>query len=81
MLQPCSYLCGPPLDSLQQVPVLLMLGLPALEVGSHQSGVGGGESPPLTCWSSLDAAQDVAGFLGCECRLLAHMQFYIHQYL
>ena len=30
MLQPSDHLCGPPLDSLQQVHVLLMLGAPEL---------------------------------------------------
>ena len=30
--------------------------------------------------TSLDTAQDTADFLGCECTLLAHIQFSIHQY-
>ena len=30
--------------------------------------------------ASFDAAQDTAGFLGCKCTLLAHVQFFIHQY-
>jgi len=52
VLHPSDHFCGPPVDLLQQVHVLLMLGAPELnarlQVGSHQSG--GAESPPLTCW-------------------------------
>jgi len=40
VLQPSDHFCGPPLDTLQQVHVLLMLGAPelnaVLQVGFHQ---------------------------------------------
>ncbi|KAK4823197.1 hypothetical protein QYF61_027206 [Mycteria americana] len=53
-----DHFCGPPLDLLQQVHVLLVLRTPELDA----------------------ALQDTVGFLGCECTLSAHVQFFIHQY-
>jgi len=67
VLQPFSHLCGPPLDPLQQLHVLLVLGAPGLDavlqVGSHDVGTITSLSllPPL-----FDAAQDTAGLLGCK---------------
>ncbi|KAK4826741.1 hypothetical protein QYF61_010994 [Mycteria americana] len=58
VLQPPDHVRGPPLDPLQQVHVLLMLGAPELNT----------------------IFQDAIGFLGCEHMLLAHIQFFIHQY-
>ncbi|KAK4813670.1 hypothetical protein QYF61_017637, partial [Mycteria americana] len=52
VLQPSHHLRGPPLDSLQQVHVLLMLGAPeldtVLQVGSHKSGVEGAALNPFS---------------------------------
>ena len=43
MLQVPSYLCGPPLDPLQQLPVFLVLGAPdldaVLQMGPHKGRV------------------------------------------
>ena len=67
VLQPFSHLYGPPLDPLQQLHVLLVLGAPGLDavlqVGSHEVGTITSLSllPPL-----FDAAQDTAGLLGCK---------------
>lgn len=36
--------------------------------------------PCPASYTSLDAAQDVIGFLGCKHALLAHTQLFIHQY-
>ena len=63
-----------------------MLGAPeldaVLQVGSHQSRVKGQNPLPRPAGhSSLDAAQDTVGFLGCECTLSAHAQLFIHQHL
>ena len=45
VLQCSDHLCGPPLDLLQQLHVLLVLGAPelatVLQVGSHESRVRG----------------------------------------
>ena len=48
---------------------------------SHESGVEGENPLPRPAGhTSLEAAQDTVGFLGCECTLLAHVQFFIQQY-
>jgi len=85
MLQPLDHLCGPPLDLLQQFHVLLVLRAPELDAGlqvdSHQSGVEGQNQLPRPAGhTSLDAAQDMVGLLGCECILVAHVQLFIRQY-
>jgi len=85
MLQPSEQLCGPPLGSLQQLRVLLVLGAPeldvGLQVGSHQSRVEGQNSLPQPAGhASLDAVQDTVGLLGCERTLVACVQLFIHQY-
>ena len=52
-----------------------------LQVGSHQSGVEGQNHFPRPAGhASFDAARVMAGFLGCEHILSAHVQFFIHQY-
>ena len=76
MFHPSDRFCGPPLDSLQQVHVCLMLGAleldTVLQVGSYKSGVEGENHLPRPGGhTSFDAAQDVIGFLGCERTLLA----------
>ncbi|KAK4810951.1 hypothetical protein QYF61_013359 [Mycteria americana] len=85
VFQPSDHFCGPPLDPLQQACVFLVLGTPeldaVLQVGSHQSRVGGQNHLPRPAGhASFDAAQDTIGFLGCEYTLLAHVQLFIHQY-
>ncbi|KAK4830572.1 hypothetical protein QYF61_011750 [Mycteria americana] len=84
VLQPSDRPCGPPLDSLQQVHVLLMLGAPelnaVLQVGSHESRVQGeNHFPQPADHASFDAAQDTVGFLGCKCTLPAHVELLINQ--
>lgn len=70
-IQPSCHLHAPPLDLLQQVHVLIMLGVPELDavlhVGSHESRVGEENylSGPAGHAAS-DPAQDVAGFQGCQ---------------
>jgi len=85
VFQPSDHLCGPPLDPLQHIHVLPMLGAPeldtGLQVGSHKSGVKGQNHLPRPAGhDSLDAAQDMVGFLGCKRTLLAHVELLIHQY-
>ncbi|KAK4817730.1 hypothetical protein QYF61_026530 [Mycteria americana] len=58
VLQPSDHFCGPPLDPLQQLHVLLVLRAPELDA----------------------LLQDVAGLLGCERTLSAHVQLFVHQY-
>ena len=82
-LEYCVQLWGPPLDLFEQVHFLLILGAPelnaVLQVGSHKSRVDGQNHLPQPAGhTSLDAAQDMVGFLGCELKLLAHSQFSIH---
>ncbi|KAK4831476.1 hypothetical protein QYF61_017724 [Mycteria americana] len=84
VLQPSDHLCGLPLDSLQQVHVLFMLGAPeldaVLQVESHQSGA---EGQNHLCrpagHASFYAAQDTVGLLGCERTLSAHIELLINQ--
>jgi len=62
-----------------------MLGAPeldaGLQVGSHESGAEGQNPLPQPAgYPSLDAAQDVIGFLGCKHTLPAHVELFIHQY-
>jgi len=62
-----------------------MLGAPALDtglqVGSHKSGVKGQNPLPQPGGhAAFDAAQDMFGLLGCKLVLLAHVQFFVHQY-
>ncbi|KAK4817241.1 hypothetical protein QYF61_005263 [Mycteria americana] len=83
VLQPSDHLCGPPLDSLQQVHVLLMLGTPELDavlwVGSHESGVEGQDHLPRPAGhASFDASQDTVGFLGCKHTLPCHVEVLIN---
>ncbi|KAK4825708.1 hypothetical protein QYF61_002067 [Mycteria americana] len=85
VLQPSDHLRGPPLDSLQQLHVLLMLGAPELnavvQLGSHESGVEGQNHLPRPAGhTSFDAAQDTVGFLGCKRQLPAHGELLINQH-
>ncbi|KAK4828770.1 hypothetical protein QYF61_000795 [Mycteria americana] len=85
VIQPSDHLCGPPLDSLQQVHVLLMLGAPevnvVLQVGSHESGVEGENHLPRPAGhASFDAAQDTVGLLGCKRMLPGHVELLINQH-
>jgi len=62
-----------------------MLGDPeldaGLQVGSHKSGVKGKNPLPQPAGhTSLGAAQDMVGFPGCKCTLLAYVELLIHQY-
>ncbi|XP_068253163.1 ubiquitin-conjugating enzyme E2 W isoform X1 [Nyctibius grandis] len=82
VLQPFDHHRGPPLDSFQQLHVLLMLGAPemnaVLQVGSHESRVKGQNHLPRRAGrASFDAAQDMVGFLGCERTLPAHVELLI----
>jgi len=66
VFQPSDHLCGPPLDSLQQVHVFPVPRSPeldtGLQVGSHQSGVEGQNPLPRPAGhAAFDAAQDMAG--------------------
>jgi len=85
VLQPSDLLCGPPLDPLQQFHVFLVLRAPeldtGLQVGSHQCRAEG--QNPLSRpagHAAFGAAQDMAGFLGCKCTLVTHVQLFTHQY-
>ncbi|KAK4828837.1 hypothetical protein QYF61_000894 [Mycteria americana] len=83
VLQPSDHFCGPPLDPLQQLHVLLVLKTPeldaVLQVGSHQSRVEGQNHLPRPAGhAAFDAAQDMVGLLGCERTLSAHVQLFVH---
>ncbi|KAK4805791.1 hypothetical protein QYF61_000397, partial [Mycteria americana] len=84
VLQPSDHLRGPPLDSLQQVHVLLILGDPelnaVLQVRSHKSGVEGENHLPRPAGdASFDAAQDTVGFLGFRSTLPGYVELLITQ--
>ncbi|KAK4823457.1 hypothetical protein QYF61_002293 [Mycteria americana] len=85
VLQPSDHLRGPPLDSLQQVDVLLMLGAPelnaVLQAGSRKSRIEGQNHLPQPAGhASFDAAQDTVGFLGCKRTLPGHVELLINQH-
>ena len=70
---------GPPLDLLQWVPVLLVLGASelnaVLQITSHQRRVKGDNNlPQLAGHAVFEVAQDMAGFLGCKHISLAHAE-------
>jgi len=78
VLQPSDHLCGPPLDPLQQLHVLLVLRAPeldaGLQVGSLQSRVEGWNHLPRPAGhTSLDAAQDMFALLGCMMVLITRV--------
>ena len=78
-------LLWPPLDPLQQAHVFPVLRAPeldaGLQVGSHQCGAEGQNHLPRPAGhAAFDAAQDMVGLLGCERRLLACVQLFIHWY-
>ncbi|PKU47477.1 hypothetical protein llap_2217 [Limosa lapponica baueri] len=85
VLQASGHLRGPPLDLLQQVHVLLMLGAPeldaVLQLGTYKSGVEGENHLPQPAGHDSDAVQDAIGFLGCQCTLPAHVELLINQHL
>ena len=76
--------CGPPLDALQQVHVFPVLRIPHLDtvfqVRSHQPRAEGQDPLSDLLTTTLDAAHDTVGFLGCEDTLLACVQLAIHKY-
>jgi len=85
VFQPSDHLCHPPLDPLQQLHILLVLGAPeldaGLQVGSHKSGAEG--QNPLPCpagHAAGDAAQDTVGLLGCRCTLVGHVELLVNQH-
>ncbi|KAK4810670.1 hypothetical protein QYF61_007470 [Mycteria americana] len=84
VLQPSDHFCGPPLDPLQQLHVLVLRApeLDAvLQVRSHQSRAEWQNHLPRPAGhASFDAAQDTVGLLGCERTSLTHVQLFIHQY-
>ena len=52
-----------------------------LQVGSHESGVEGKNQLPRPAGhASFDAAQDMIGFLGCECTLPGHVELLANQH-
>jgi len=75
----------PPLDLLHQVHVLPVLRAPqldaGLQVGSHQSRIEGQNHLPCPAGhTSLDAAQDMVGSLGCERSLPGHIELLVNQH-
>ncbi|KAJ7407064.1 armadillo repeat containing 1 [Pitangus sulphuratus] len=85
MLQSSYQHGGPPLDSLQQVDVFIVLGVPelgtAFQVGCHRNRVEGRNHPPKPAdHTSFDAAQDVVGLLGCKCTLPSRIKLFIHKH-
>ena len=79
ILQPFYHLCDPPLDLLQQLCVLLVLGVPgldaALQMGPHEGR--DNHLPHPTGYPSSDEAQDTAGLLGCKCTLKIELNTHI----
>jgi len=80
VFHPSDHLRGPPVDPLQQVHVLLVLGAPerdtGLQVGSHQSRAEGQNHLPRPAGhTAFDAAQDTVGLLGFK-RTLLQIRFF-----
>ena len=75
-----DHFCGHVLDVLQQICVSSLLRTPHL-LRPHQHRVERQDYLPQPAGhTSFDDAQDMVGFLGCECTLLAHVQLPIHQH-
>ena len=70
-----DHFCGPLLDALQKVCISPVLRTPQGEASPAQSRGSSLRCPAgHTAWdAALDAAQDIAGFLGCESTLLPHV--------
>ena len=84
VLQPSDHLTGPPLDPLQELHVLLVLGTLGLDavlwMGPHESRVEGDKHLPLPAGHPFfNAAQHTVGLPGCKHTLLAHVQLLVHQ--
>jgi len=84
MLHPSVQFHGPPLNMLQYLHSLLVLGAPGLgavlQVVPHEGRVKGDSHFHCSAGHpSFDAAQDTIGLLGCKCALLAHVYLFIHQ--
>jgi len=85
VFQPSNHFCGPPLDLLQQLHVFPVLRAPemdsGLQVGSHQSRVEGQNHLPQPAGhTSLDAALDAVGPLGCQHTLPGHLELLVKQH-
>ena len=85
VFHPLVYFCDPSLDAIQQIHVTPVLRTPYLDTvhqaRPHQCRLE--RQDHLFCpagHASLDTAQDMTGFAGCEGTLLAHVQLPIHQY-
>ena len=75
VLQPSDHLCGPPLDVLQQLCTLPILGASGqdavLQIGPCKGRADGDNHLPLlVVHPSFYAAQDVADLSGCKSTLL-----------
>jgi len=84
VLQPYDQLGGPPLDLLQHLRILLLMGTRSLDAVFQMDPHKGRaeEDYHLLCLaghSSSGAAQDTVGLPGCKSILLAHVQFFVHQ--
>ena len=83
LLQPSDHFCGPPLDLLQQLDVLLVLRAPeldaVLQMGSHKRRVEEkNHLPRLAGHASLDVTQDTIGLPGYKHRLPVHVESFIN---
>jgi len=82
VLQPSDNFCGPPLDLLQQLHLLLVLRAPDLDAGLqvkfHQGSADGQNHLPRPAGhAAFDAAQDTTGLLGCKHPLLAIVKLFV----
>lgn len=71
-LQLLDYLCGLPLNSFQQIYILLMLGTPKMDAVLERQKLLSYPSGHV----AFDAAQDMVGFRGCEYRLLLNSHYF-----
>jgi len=84
VLQPSDHLSGSPLDILQDLHDLPVLGVPGLDtvlqMGPHRSQAEGENYLPLPAGPPFfNAAQNTVGLLGCKRTLLAHVQLLVYQ--
>ena len=84
MIQHSDKLCGPPLDTLQQLHISPALRASDLnevfQMRPHKSRAEWDNHLPHPAGHlSPDAAQDTVGLLGCKCILLVHEQIFVHQ--
>ena len=79
VLQPSDHLSDPPLDPLQELHVLPVLGCSTPDGASQDLSRVGNHLPLPTGHPFYNAAQSTVGLPGCKQTLLAHVQLLVYK--